>query len=216
MGAPAPKKKEKPKEKVMIPGTSWQKITTSEGNVFYFEKATKRSEWSVPAEIKDVAEEWERTEKIRRDAEAAEAAAKDKAAREQAALEKLKRQERARLEVEEERQRMKDKAKAARDPKRKQREDSEEEPQAKIPKTELQEGDIIEQAGPANLDEEEEWRKAIAAEFADEDQAAKDAKKAAKDAKKKAEKEALQSVFAAAGKVEVTVDEQKALFKVSL
>lgn len=45
------KKKDKPKDKVPVPGTSWIRVTTTEGNVFYMNKETKKSEWTVPEEI---------------------------------------------------------------------------------------------------------------------------------------------------------------------
>lgn len=45
------KKKEKPKDKTPVPGTSWIRVKTNEGNVFYMNKETKKSEWTVPEEI---------------------------------------------------------------------------------------------------------------------------------------------------------------------
>lgn len=46
-------KREKPKEKVAVPGTEWVRVTTNKGNVFYTNKETKASLWTVPDEIKD-------------------------------------------------------------------------------------------------------------------------------------------------------------------
>jgi transcription elongation regulator 1 len=46
------KKKEKPKEKTPILGTSWTRVKTTEGNVFYMNKETKQSEWVIPDDIK--------------------------------------------------------------------------------------------------------------------------------------------------------------------
>lgn len=44
---------EKPREKVPIPGTDgWLRVTTTHGNVFYAQKKTKRSEWTIPDEIR--------------------------------------------------------------------------------------------------------------------------------------------------------------------
>ncbi len=54
-----PKKKEKPKEKIPIPGTSWTKVITNQGNVFYTEKESKRSSWTVPEEIKTEVQAYE-------------------------------------------------------------------------------------------------------------------------------------------------------------
>jgi transcription elongation regulator 1 len=52
---PAPekkKKKEKPKDKTPIPGTTWIRVKTTEGNVFYMDKESKKSEWTIPEAIK--------------------------------------------------------------------------------------------------------------------------------------------------------------------
>lgn len=51
---------ERPKEKVPIPGTDgWLRVTTTHGNVFYAQKKTKRSEWTVPEEIREQVEAME-------------------------------------------------------------------------------------------------------------------------------------------------------------
>lgn len=45
---------ERPRDKVPIPGTDgWLRVTTTHGNVFYAQKKTKRSEWTIPHEIRD-------------------------------------------------------------------------------------------------------------------------------------------------------------------
>jgi hypothetical protein len=49
--AEQPKKKEKAHLKTPIPGTDWLRVTTTEGNVFYSNKTTKQSSWTVPPEI---------------------------------------------------------------------------------------------------------------------------------------------------------------------
>lgn len=61
--APKKEKKEKPKEKLPIDGTSWIRVTTNKGNVFYNNKDTKESVWTVPEEIKEQIEELEKREK---------------------------------------------------------------------------------------------------------------------------------------------------------
>ncbi|KAG1806823.1 Hsp90 protein-domain-containing protein [Suillus plorans] len=58
-----PKKKDKPSVKTPIPGTEWLRVTTTEGNIFYSHKAKKQSVWTVPEEIKDALEAFERAEK---------------------------------------------------------------------------------------------------------------------------------------------------------
>ncbi|EKM59176.1 uncharacterized protein PHACADRAFT_136514 [Phanerochaete carnosa HHB-10118-sp] len=59
---PIPKKKEKPLVKTPIPGTDWLRVKTTEGNVFYSHKTERRSLWTVPDEIKEAVEELERRE----------------------------------------------------------------------------------------------------------------------------------------------------------
>ncbi|KAG2056445.1 HSP90-domain-containing protein [Suillus hirtellus] len=58
-----PKKKDKPSVKTPIPGTEWLRVTTTEGNIFYSHKAKKQSVWTVPEEIKDALEAFEHAEK---------------------------------------------------------------------------------------------------------------------------------------------------------
>jgi hypothetical protein len=47
------KKKEKPLVKTPIPGTDWLRVKTTEGNVFYTNKAKKESLWVAPEEIRE-------------------------------------------------------------------------------------------------------------------------------------------------------------------
>ncbi|KAF9058208.1 hypothetical protein BJ165DRAFT_1426379 [Panaeolus papilionaceus] len=47
-GQSGPKPKEKPKIKTPIPGTDWLRVTTTEGNIFYSNKITKQSLWTIP------------------------------------------------------------------------------------------------------------------------------------------------------------------------
>jgi len=47
------KRKEKAKTKEAISGTTWLKVTTTAGNTFYTNVATKESSWTVPEEIKE-------------------------------------------------------------------------------------------------------------------------------------------------------------------
>lgn len=48
--------------KTPIPGTEWLRVKTTEGNIFYSHKAKKQSLWTVPDEIKDAVEALERAE----------------------------------------------------------------------------------------------------------------------------------------------------------
>ena len=51
------KRKEKAAEKLSIPGTSWLRVTTTQGNVFYTNIETKASIWTVPEEIAEQLQE---------------------------------------------------------------------------------------------------------------------------------------------------------------
>ncbi|UZJ54346.1 hypothetical protein CBS101457_003666 [Exobasidium rhododendri] len=52
-------KKEKPAKKESIPGAlGWLRVTTTLGNIFYTHVETKRSEWTIPGEIKEHVEAW--------------------------------------------------------------------------------------------------------------------------------------------------------------
>jgi len=197
------KKKEKPKQKFMIPGTTWQRITTTEGNVFYFEKETKRSEWTVPDEIKEDVEALEKEEaeqKVREEEE-------KKAKAEEERLERLKERERIRLEVEEERKK-----------KRKAAEDS----GGEVKKAKVEEeGGIKKEEGdgdnaPVDEDDEAAWQRAVAAEFAEQDAKTKEEEEEEKERVKESEAEAAKKVFAAPTSVNVSLEEGRALFKVSL
>ena len=49
-------KKVKPLFKTAIPGTEWLRVRTTEGNVFYSHKVRKESTWTIPEEIKEQVE----------------------------------------------------------------------------------------------------------------------------------------------------------------
>lgn len=55
----AKKPKEKPVEKTPIPGTNFIRVVTNLGNVFWNDKETKKSHWTMPAEIAEAVAEWE-------------------------------------------------------------------------------------------------------------------------------------------------------------
>lgn len=194
------KKKEKPKQKVPIPATTWVRVTTNEGNIFYFEKESKRSEWTVPDEIKDAVEAFDRAEREEVEREERERKEKEEAER----IERMKERERIRAEVEEERLR-----------KRKEREEANGDGDGEERGGKIAKKDDDGSFAPNEEDDEEEWQKAVAAEFAEQDAATKAKEDEEKDKTAKAEEEAAQKVFAAHTKVTVSVAEGRALFKVS-
>jgi transcription elongation regulator 1 len=189
------KKKEKPKQKVEIPGTSWTRVTTSEGNVFYFEKESKRSEWTIPEEIKEAVEAMDAAKREEKEREEREKKEKE----EQERIERIKERERIRLQIQEEKEK-----------KRKAREeggegDGEEREAKKVKEDEYE---------PEGEEDQEAWAKAVAAEFADQDAATKAKEEEDKAKAAEAEQEAVKKVFSAPGKVNMSVAEGRALFKV--
>ena len=54
---------EKPLFKAQIPSTDWLRVKTTDGNVFYSHKGRKESVWTVPDEIKDGLEQLEQHER---------------------------------------------------------------------------------------------------------------------------------------------------------
>ncbi|KIL70077.1 hypothetical protein M378DRAFT_183671 [Amanita muscaria Koide BX008] len=58
-------KKEKSLYKTPIPGTDWLRVRTTEGNIFYSNKARKESVWVVPDEIKKELEQLEEEESLK-------------------------------------------------------------------------------------------------------------------------------------------------------
>jgi transcription elongation regulator 1 len=194
------KKKEKPKEKVSIPGTTWTRVTTSEGNVFYFEKESKRSEWTIPDELKEAVAAMEAAEQEEREAAEREKKEKEEAER----IERIKERERIRLQIEEEREK-----------KRKAREENGEEPEERESKVARKEKAGDGDYEPEDPEDQEAWAKAVAAEFAEQDAITKAKEEEDKAKAEREEEEAAKKVFAAPGKVNVTVAEGRALFKVS-
>ena len=69
---------------------------------------------------------------------------------------------------------------------------------------------------PEGEEDQEAWAKAVAAEFADQDAATKAKEEEDKAKAADAEQEAVKKVFSAPGKVNMSLAEGRALFKVSL
>ena len=61
------KKKEKPLVKTLIPGTEWLRVVTTEGNTFYSHKLKKESVWAIPEEIRSVVEGLQAEERRQQD-----------------------------------------------------------------------------------------------------------------------------------------------------
>lgn len=202
------KKKEKPLEKTPIPGTDWLRVVTTEGNTFYTHKVEKRSIWTVPDEIRDAVQALEHQEQEAR--AKAEHEAKEKA-------------ERDAKRVEEEVQRIKSEVQGMVG-KRKAEESVpvDELVITKKPKVDDEEEDEDEDEDESEEEEEEEWQREAAAQLAAE---AEEERKRQEEERKRQEEEEkkLKEAETARGKaqlnmpdrVDLSLDEAKALFKVS-
>jgi transcription elongation regulator 1 len=179
------KKREKPAEKTPIPGTEWLKVTTNIGNIFWTHTGRKESVWTVPDEIKDIVEQVEREEQ-----------------------EKVqKHQEAETVTVAE-----------SRNAKRKV-EEKEHESRGKVKKPKTEESPTRRAPAPVTVedepaeDEDEAWQRQMAMEMAmEEETQVAPASETAPPRMTKAE--AAKQVFDVPAKIDISLEEGKALFKV--
>jgi len=193
-------KKEKPLVKTPIPGTDWLRVKTTEGNTFYSNKSKKESVWTVPPEIKDVVEALEQDEQEKEEQARSRAYAEEQEKEEEAERERLVEIERIKSEVQAMAKRKADDAsfQAAASPKR-----------AKIE----QEGEEGDREGEES--DEEEWQREAATQLAAE-----------KEKREHTERESTHEAEAEArvakeplnmpAKVDLSLEEAKALFKVCI
>ncbi|KAL0579544.1 hypothetical protein V5O48_002473 [Marasmius crinis-equi] len=195
------KKKDKPLSKVQIPGTEWLRVKTTEGRVFYTHKTKKESVWTVPKEIKDALEEFEREEN-----------------------EKKQQVEQSNEMTEEDEQRMeveRVKSQVQEMVKRKAEEAPPEAKTAKKAKTEATVEQDGEESGSDDEEEEEEeeWQREAAAQLAAE---AEEAKRVQAETKRRIEEETRKELEEQTRKAkelreyaaQYSPEEAKALFKV--
>ena len=184
------KKKEKPAEKVPIPGTEWLKVTTNMGNIFWTHTGRKESVWTVPDEIKDMVEQMEREEreKIQQQMEAEVAAVAES------------RNSKRKAEEKEHESRGKVKK-----PK------TEESPKPEPPKNKAPAPGIVEDQ--PEEDEDEAWERQMAEEMAMDEEAQATPEPAPP---KMTKAEAAKQIFDVPAKVDISLEEGKALFKVCL
>jgi len=197
--------------KTPIPGTEWLRVKTTEGNIFYSHKVKKQSVWVVPDEIKDAVEAFENAE------EHENAQAKQQ--------EQAKEKEVQKLSFDEEQELKRLKAEIHGIVKRKA-----EEPQpldevviSKKARVEEDEDDSENSDEDEEKEEEsegveEEWQREAAAQLAAEAEEEKKKKleEEAKVAKESEESEAKQerSQLNMPDRVDLSIEEAKALFKV--
>ena len=201
----SPAAKEKPAYKLQIPGTDWLRVTTTAGNIFYTNKAKKESVWTIPDEIKDEVAALKKEE-----AERARVAEEKAKAEEIAQVEKVKKDVEALVA------------------KRKSAPESELVDEVVSKKARVEDGD--ENDGDSEEDEEddseddeeeEDWQKEAEAQLAAEaeehekkQREAEEAKRAEEEELKRREKEKGTSALSMPSRVDLSIDEAKALFKV--
>ncbi|KAE9410486.1 HSP90-domain-containing protein [Gymnopus androsaceus JB14] len=184
---------ERPFSKTQIPGTDWIRVKTTEGNVFYSNKVKKQSLWTVPDEIKNTVAQLEKDEMA------------DKGNHSMQAEEMLE-VERVKAQIKE-------------TVKRKAQEDAQldEVVITKKAKTEDAEEQVEEEEEEEESEEEEEWQREAAAQLAAE--AEEEKKLAEEEVKREAESElqrAKESQIVMPDKVDLSLEEAKALFKTLL
>lgn len=203
--ATAPQK-EKPKLKTPVPGTDWLRVTTNQGNVFYTNKAKKESVWTVPDEIKDAVELLEKQEeddKVRAGRPAQEETQMDVEAEQEREI------ERVRMEVQEVVKRKVEDISL-----------SDDIVISKKPRVEDQVGSKVEEADDTDDGEEsedEDWQREAAAQLAKE---AEEEEKRQREEDEKAEeaRKTKENVpqLTMPDRVDLSLEEGKALFKVCL
>lgn len=204
------KKREKPLLKKLVPGTDWLRVITNQGNIFYFNKSRKESAWTAPGDILELVAAMEQQEK--EDKQKAQQDMLDKAARAE---------ETKQMEVDRIKKEMKGIIKRKAD---------EETPLdelviAKKARVEDEDEDEDEDEGSSEEDEEEEWQREAAAQLAaeaeEEHKRQEEERKRKEEEERQKEKETEMQRVQAAGlinmpeKVDLSIEEAKALFKVS-
>jgi transcription elongation regulator 1 len=197
---PAPaatkKKKEKPLTKTPIPGTEWIRVRTTENNIFYSHKPTKKSLWTVPDEIAEAVRALELDEEAEESRKAEEA----RKTEEEAEVERVKR----------EAQEASNKRKAGEKPVE----------GVKSKKARVEEVKDEDEGGDDDESEEEEWQRDAAAQLAAEAEEAEKKRKEeeelakAEEQRQKDEMEAKAKQLNLPDRVDLSLDEAKALFKV--
>lgn len=197
---PVKKKKEKPLVKTPIPGTDWIRVRTTEGNIFYSHKVKKESLWTVPEEIKEAVTFLEKEEKEKEEKALLEASRKE----DDGEAERLLEIERVKAEVKEMVKRK------AEDPV-----PVDEVVISKKARVEEEEDDDDD----SDDSEEEEWQREAAAQLAAEAEEEKkrveeEARKQKEDAEEEARKAKEAPPLNMPARVDLSVEEGKALFKV--
>ncbi|KAI5120418.1 hypothetical protein M0805_006919 [Coniferiporia weirii] len=210
-GPPAEKKgkKEKPKLKTPIPGTSWLRVKTTAGNVFYTHTERKESVWTVPEEIRDAVARLDLEEKEKGDLEE----------------KKMEEEDERKRAVEMEIERIKKEVGAV----GKRKAIGEPEPLGEVVVTKKARVEEEEEEGEGEEDSEsedemEDWQREAAAQLAAEAEEEEHRRKEEEEQKKREEEEELKrkekergvSAINMPNRVDLSIEEAKALFKTLL
>lgn len=206
---PEKRAKEKPKTKTPIPGTPWLRVVTTAGNVFFTNKEKKESVWTVPEEIKEAVAKLEDEEKEKEEDE------KRRLAEEE---------DKKRIAKEAEVERVKRDLKEGKQPKRKAMDDVQpvEELEVSVKKARVDEEEEDEGSEEDSDDEMEEWQREAVAQLAAEADEEERIRREEEERRKAEEEEELRRKEKEKGmpslnmpaRVELSLDEAKALFKV--
>ncbi|TFK75925.1 HSP90-domain-containing protein [Pluteus cervinus] len=198
------KKKEKPLVKTPIPGTEWLRVKTTEGNVFYSHKVKKESIWAVPEEIKEAVEALEREEREKAEQARQASFAPPPTEADRLAREQLEEIQRVKADVQE---LVKRKAESA---------PADEQVVAKK-KVKLDKPEENEEDDSDEDSEDEEWQREAAEQLAVEAEIERiKREEAAKREAEEAKKAQNAPAFAVPNRVDLSIEEAKALFKTLL
>lgn len=211
--SPAPtKKKEKPVAKTLIPGTDWLRVRTTEGNIFYSNKTTKQSLWTVPPEISEAVVQLEKDENTKLEEARKVAAAAEKRGLEQDEFDEV---QRVKADVRElVKRRAEDGASESHATKKIKLVGGGEE-------EEEEDSDDSDDGDGDEEGEEEDWERGAAEQLAEE--ARIEQKKREEEAQEQKEREVAadkirqekaKTIFNVPDRVDLSLDEGKALFKV--
>ncbi|KAL5521253.1 hypothetical protein ACEPAG_9176 [Sanghuangporus baumii] len=203
------KKKEKPKIKMAVPGTPWLRVITNAGHVFYTHMERKESVWAVPEEIKDAVAQMEREEREKEEKESHK---------------RPPEQQERRLSVEKEIERVKNEVEVDVVAKRK----AKSEPVTEVSlskKARVEDADEEQDtvSGEDEEEEEEEWQREAADQLAREAEEAEQRRKEEEEVQlreeaelKRKENEKGNLAINMPNRVDLSIDEAKALFKTLL
>lgn len=183
-------------------------MKTIEGNVFYSHKNKKESFWQIPDDIKDAVESLVKEEQAKQEQSEKDALAKQEAEARAAEQEQL-------LEIE----RIKNEVQAMAMIKRKAEDFSPLQEVITTKKPRIEEEEEENEENDSDESEEEEWQREAAAQLAAEAEEEKKRVEAeaerAKEEAKEAERRTQEAQINMPDRVDLSVDEAKALFKVS-